>query len=297
MMSRHPKYNSWPWIVPPEDDPERGLGWGTKLTSRCTIGCHWCGRWNYWFFTSLRIPSFSSSLSRVCECEYMRTAVPRAGAVVTKPSNSKEEKWLGDLPRPVQHEALSAEDDQHVDAAVVEHVGPVPDHPFSGVLVDEVVLKIKNVRVIRNNFDIHFSLFFALLLVFFFLSRPNFKNLRNSFSFLVFAPTWTFSFLLCFCFEVTKFRFTFANTKKKTSNLRKVSSGIDSFVARVWIFLRRESSRFSTTFSWGRICSPVTNCTEIRVSTLDGRAEFHCGDLGVADQLRSEKYRRQTECG
>lgn len=50
---------------------------------------------------------------------------------------------------------LPSEDDRHVDSTVVEHVGPVFDHPDPGVLVDEFIFKVENVRIVWRDLDIH----------------------------------------------------------------------------------------------------------------------------------------------
>lgn len=50
---------------------------------------------------------------------------------------------------------LTPEYDQHVDAAVVEHPCPVLEHPFACALVDEVVLEVKDVRVVGCHADVH----------------------------------------------------------------------------------------------------------------------------------------------
>lgn len=51
-------------------------------------------------------------------------------------------------PGPVLHQVLAAEDQDHVDADVVEAERPVLDHPFAGLLVDEVRLEVEDVRVV-----------------------------------------------------------------------------------------------------------------------------------------------------
>lgn len=68
------------------------------------------------------------------------------------------------LPRSVLHKMLPAEDHRHVDATVVEHVGPVFDHPDACVLVDELIFKVENVRVVWRDLDVHFGGCLLLLL-------------------------------------------------------------------------------------------------------------------------------------
>lgn len=54
------------------------------------------------------------------------------------------------------HIELSAKDDQHIGATIVEHPRPVVDHPGPRVLMDELILEVEHVRVIWRYFDIHF---------------------------------------------------------------------------------------------------------------------------------------------
>jgi hypothetical protein len=51
---------------------------------------------------------------------------------------------------PTLHVMLAAEDEDHVDADVVETVLPVLDHPYSCVLVNELLLEVENVRVVGH---------------------------------------------------------------------------------------------------------------------------------------------------
>lgn len=55
------------------------------------------------------------------------------------------------------HIELSAKNDQHIGAAIVEHPRPVVDHPGPGVLMDELILEIEYVRIVWSHFDIHFQ--------------------------------------------------------------------------------------------------------------------------------------------
>lgn len=57
---------------------------------------------------------------------------------------------------PTLHVELSAKDDQHIGAAIVEHPCPVVDHPGPGVLMDELVLEVEHIRVVWCHLDIHF---------------------------------------------------------------------------------------------------------------------------------------------
>lgn len=49
-----------------------------------------------------------------------------------------------DLPWPIGHKLLAAEDDEHVGAGVVEDPRPVLEHPVPAVLVNELILKVKD---------------------------------------------------------------------------------------------------------------------------------------------------------
>lgn len=59
------------------------------------------------------------------------------------------------LPRAILHEMLTTEYDQHIDAAIVEHPCPVLQHPFACALMYEIVLKIKDIRIIWRYTDVH----------------------------------------------------------------------------------------------------------------------------------------------
>lgn len=63
--------------------------------------------------------------------------------------------WAIFLLGSVLHVKLAAKDDQHVGATVVEHPGPVVDHPCPRVLMDELTLKVEHVRVVGRHFDVH----------------------------------------------------------------------------------------------------------------------------------------------
>lgn len=65
--------------------------------------------------------------------------------------------WLDDdSPFSLLHQRLTSENHQHVNAAVVEDIGPVADHPPPRVLVNEIIFKVEDVGVIWDNFHIHF---------------------------------------------------------------------------------------------------------------------------------------------
>lgn len=70
-----------------------------------------------------------------CIPEYEKTAELKSGSVL--------------------HEVLAAENDEHVNAAVVEDPRPVLDHPAPGLLVDEVILEVEHVRVVGRDFHTH----------------------------------------------------------------------------------------------------------------------------------------------
>lgn len=72
----------------------------------------------------------------------------------------REESLVPCLPGSGCHEILSAKDDQHVDAAIVKDIGPILHHPLSRVLMNKVILEVKNVCVIWYNFVMHFFFFF-----------------------------------------------------------------------------------------------------------------------------------------
>lgn len=61
-----------------------------------------------------------------------------------------------DSPFSLLHQRLTSENHQHVNAAVVEDIGPVADHPPPRVLVNEIIFKVEDVGVIWDNFHIHF---------------------------------------------------------------------------------------------------------------------------------------------
>lgn len=67
------------------------------------------------------------------------------------------------LPRTILHEVLTTEYDQHIDAAVVEHPCPVLQHPFACALVYEIVLEIKDIRVVWRYTDVHVDHFVAVV--------------------------------------------------------------------------------------------------------------------------------------
>lgn len=70
--------------------------------------------------------------------------------------------YMWNLPRTILHEVLTTEYDQHIDAAVVEHPCPVLQHPFACALVYEIVLEIKDIRVVWRYTDVHVDHFVAV---------------------------------------------------------------------------------------------------------------------------------------
>lgn len=60
--------------------------------------------------------------------------------------------------RPIGHQLLASENDQHVNADIVETARPVPVEPNLGVRVLEFVLELEDVRIIRHRHQVvHFA--------------------------------------------------------------------------------------------------------------------------------------------
>lgn len=60
-----------------------------------------------------------------------------------------------DSPGTVGHELLAAEYDEHVDSGQVKHHRPVLQHPVAGVLMNELILEVKDERVVGCDFHVH----------------------------------------------------------------------------------------------------------------------------------------------
>lgn len=82
---------------------------------------------------------------------FTSTRCRQARSAAAEPTNIVQQH----LPWSTLHEILAAKDDQHVDAAIVKDISPIPDHPFACVLVNKVVFKVKDISVVWCNFDVH----------------------------------------------------------------------------------------------------------------------------------------------
>lgn len=60
-------------------------------------------------------------------------------------------------PRSTLHELLAAKNYSHINSGIIKDISPIFHHPYASILMNEVILKIENVRVVGMDFDAHFD--------------------------------------------------------------------------------------------------------------------------------------------